>query len=120
MEKIFESEYRFLCILWKNEPIASPALVKLCNEELGWKKSTTYTVIKKLTDKGIVKSENTIVTSLVDKDEVDRQESEELLQRTSHGHIPTFLAAFLKDRKLSKEEADRIRKLIDDAQEDAD
>ena len=100
--------------------IASPALVKLCNEELGWKKSTTYTVIKKLTDKGIVKSENTIVTSLVDKDEVDRQESEELLQRTSHGHIPTFLAAFLKDRKLSKEEADRIRKLIDDAQEEAD
>ena len=104
----------------ENEPIASPALVKLCNEELGWKKSTTYTVIKKLTDKGIVKSENTIVTSLVDKDEVDRQESEELLQRTSHGHIPTFLAAFLKDRKLSKEEADRIRKLIDDAQEEAD
>ena len=99
---------------------ASSALVKLCNEELGWKKSTTYTVIKKLTDKGIVKSENTIVTSLVDKDEVDRQESEELLQRTSHGHIPTFLAAFLKDRKLSKEEADRIRKLIDDAQEEAD
>jgi len=76
MEKIFESEYRFLCILWENEPIASPQLVKLCNEELGWKKSTTYTVIKKLSDKRIVKNENTIVSSLVDKTEVDRQESE--------------------------------------------
>lgn len=118
MEKIFESEYRFLCILWENEPIASPQLVKLCNDTLGWKKSTTYTVIKKLSDKGIVKNKNTIVSSLVDKTEVDRQESEELLQRTSQGHLPTFLAAFLKDRKLSKEEADRIRKLIDDAQEE--
>ncbi len=120
MEKIFESEYRFLCILWEHEPVASPELVKLCNEELGWKKSTTYTVIKKLSGKGIVKNENTIVSSLVAKTEVDRQESEELLQRTSHGHIPTFLAAFLKDRKLSKEEANRIRKLIDDAVEDGE
>ena len=83
MEKIFESEYHFLCILWENEPVASPQLVKLCNDKLGWKKSTTYTVIKKLSDKGIVKNENTIVSSLVDKTEVDRQESEELLQRTS-------------------------------------
>lgn len=120
MEKIFESEYRFLCILWEHEPIASPELVKLCNEKLGWKKSTTYTVIKKLSDKGVLKNENTIVSSLVNKTEVDRQESEELLQRTSHGHIPTFLAAFLKDRKLSKEEANRIRKLIDDAVEDVE
>lgn len=117
MEKIFESEYRFLSILWEHEPIASPALVALCNQSLGWKKSTTYTVIKKLTDKGIVKSENTIVSSLVTKDEVDQKESEELLQRTSNGHIPTFLAAFLKDRKLTKAEADRIRQIIDTAEE---
>lgn len=85
MEKIYESEYRFLCVLWENEPITSPKLVQLCNEKLGWKKSTTYTVIKKLTDKGIV---------------------------------TTFLAAFLKDRKLTKAEAQRIRKLIDDMEED--
>ncbi|MDE7211324.1 MAG: BlaI/MecI/CopY family transcriptional regulator, partial [Lachnospiraceae bacterium] len=93
-------------------------LVQLCNEALGWKKSTTYTVIKKLSDKGIVKNENTIVSSLVGKTEVDRQESEELLQRTSHGHIPTFLAAFLKDRKLSREEAEHIRQLIDEAEDE--
>lgn len=118
MEKIFESEYRFLSILWEEEPIVSPELVKLCNERLGWKKSTTYTVIKKLTDKGIVKSENTIVSALVTKDEVDKWQSEELLQRTSNGNIPLFLAAFLKDRELSRADLDRIRQIIDEAEEE--
>lgn len=118
MEKIFESEYRFLSILWEKEPIASPELVKLCNERLGWKKSTTYTVIKKLTDKGIVKSENTVVSALVTKDEVDKWQSEELLQSTSNGNIPLFLAAFLKDRKLSRADLDRIRQIIDEAAEE--
>lgn len=119
MEKIFESEYRFLSILWENEPIASPKLVEMCNEQLGWKKSTTYTVIKKLIDKGYVSNENTIVSALVTKEEVDRQESEELLQRTSKGNVPAFFAAFLKDRKLSQEDVERIRQLIDDAEEEA-
>lgn len=113
MEKIYEGEYRFLNILWENEPIASPRLVQLCNERLGWKKSTTYTVIKKLIDKGVVQNDNTIVSSLVSKEEVDRQDSEELLQRTSKGNIPAFFAAFLKDRKLSREDAERIRQMID-------
>ena len=113
-----EAENQLAQIIWEQEPVGSGQLVKLAAERLNWKKSTTYTVIKKLSDKRIVKNENTIVSSLVDKTEVDRQESEELLQRTSHGHLPTFLAAFLKDRKLSKEEADRIRKIIDDAQEE--
>lgn len=113
MEKIYEGEYRFLNILWENEPIPSPKLVQLCNEQLGWKKSTTYTVIKKLIDKGIVKNENTIVSALVTKEEVDRQDSEELLQRTSKGNIPAFFAAFLKDRKLSREDAEHIRQIID-------
>lgn len=118
MEKIFESEYRFLSILWENEPVASPELVRLCNEQLGWKKSTTYTVIKKLTDKGIVKSENTVVSALYTKDEVDKWQSEELLQRTSKGNVPLFLAAFLKDRKLSKADLERIRQIIDQAEEE--
>ena len=113
MEKIYEGEYRFLNILWENEPISSPKLVQLCNEQLGWKKSTTYTVIKKLIDKGIVKNENTIVSALVTKEEVDRQDSDELLQRTSKGNIPAFFAAFLKDRKLSREDAEHIRQIID-------
>ena len=113
MEKVYEGEYRFFNILWENEPISSPKLVQLCNERLGWKKSTTYTVIKKLIDKGIVKNENTIVSALVTKEEVDRQDSEELLQRTSKGNIPAFFAAFLKDRKLSREDAEHIRQIID-------
>ena len=117
MEKIFESEYRFLCILWENEPISSPKLVTLCNEQLGWKKSTTYTVIKKLIDKGIVKNENTIVSSLITKEEADRQESDELLQRTTKGNVPAFLATFLKDRKLSKADVENIRQLIDNMEE---
>lgn len=118
MEKIFESEYKFLSILWDNEPIASTLLVELCNNRLGWKKSTTYTVIKKLIDKNIVKNDNTIVSSLVSKEEVDRHESEELLQRTNQGNVPAFLAAFLKDRKLSKADAERIRRIIDETEVD--
>lgn len=117
MEKIFESEYRFLLILWEREPVTSPELVKLCGERLGWKKSTTYTVIKKLTEKGIVKSEKTVVEALVTKEEVDRQAGEELLERTCQGNIPAFFAAFLKDRKLTEEEVGMLRKLIDEAQE---
>lgn len=113
MEKIFESEYRFLCILWEHEPVSSPELVKLCNQNLGWKKSTTYTVIKRLIEKNIIRNENTIVSALISKEEVDRQESEELLQRTSRGDVPAFLAAFLKDRKLSKKDIEHIRQIID-------
>lgn len=116
MEKIFESEYRFLRILWEQEPVTSPELVKLCNERLGWKKSTTYTVIKKLEEKGIVKNEKTVVRTLVTKEEADRQAGEELLERTCQGNIPAFFAAFLKDRKLTEEEAGELRKLIDEAQ----
>lgn len=117
MEKIFESEYRFLTILWEHEPITSPELVKLCHEELGWKKSTTYTVIKKLTEKGVVRSEKTIVESIVKKEEADRQAGDELLERTCRGNIPAFFAAFLKDRKLTREEADWIKRLIEEAEE---
>ena len=118
MEKIHESEYRFLTILWDNEPVANPKLVELCNDKPGWKKSTTYTVIKKLIDKGIVKNENTIVSTLVTKEEVDRHDSDELLQRTNNGNIPAFFATFLKDRKLSKSDVERIRQIIDEVGDD--
>lgn len=117
MEKIFESEYRFLCILWEQDPIESPELVKLCESRLGWKKSTTYTVIKKLSNKGIVQSENTVVRALVTKEEADRQASDELLEKTYLGNVPAFLAAFLKDRRLSKEDIVHIKKIIEDAGE---
>ncbi len=117
MEKVFESEYRFLCVIWENEPLSSPRLVELCSGQLGWKKSTTYTVLRKLAEKGMVRNENTIVTSLVSKEQVDRQASDELLERTTGGDVPQFLAAFLKDRKLTSKEAARIKKLIEEAEE---
>lgn len=118
MEKIYESEYRFLCILWEHEPIESPELVRLCESRLGWKKSTTYTVIKKLSNKGIVQSENTVVRALVTKEEAERQAGDELLEKMYFGNVPAFLAAFLKDRKLSKKDIADIRKIIEDAGED--
>ncbi len=112
---IFESEYRFLSILWETEPISSPELVKICQERLGWKKSTTYTVIKKLTDKKLVESRNTIVTALVAKEKIIRQESNLFLEKTFGGNIPELFAAFLKDRKLTREEAERLKKMIEEA-----
>ena len=116
MERIFESEYRFLQILWEHEPVKSPELVRLCSERLGWKKSTTYTVIKKRSEKGIVKSEKTVVEALVKLGEADRQAGEELLERTCQGNIPAFFSAFLKDRKLTEEEVKKLKQLIDEAQ----
>ena len=92
--KVFESEYRFCLILWENEPINSTKLAKLCNERLGWSRTTTYTVIKRLSQRGVVKSENAIVTSLVSKDEVQAAELDELMEKTFEGSVPAFIAAF--------------------------
>lgn len=117
MKKIAESEYHFLRILWECEPISSTELVRICNQRLGWKKSTTYTVIKNLSNKEIIKNENTIVSSLVSKEKVDRQESDALVERMFQGNIPSFFSAFFKDRDLSREDIERIQRIIDEAGE---
>ena len=117
---IFESEYRFLSILWEMEPISSPKLVKICQEKLGWKKSTTYTVIKKLTEKKLVESRNTIVTALVAREQIIRQESNMFLEKTFGGNIPELFATFLKDRKITREEAEKLKKMIEEASEKYD
>ena len=111
--KVFESEYRFCLILWENEPIKSSELVSLCKEKLGWKPTTTYTVIKRLSERGVVKNENTIVSSLVSKDEIQEAEIDEMVEKTFEGSVPAFLAAFTKKRNLSEKEIAEIRKLID-------
>lgn len=113
--KISESESRFMNILWEMEPVPSPELVKECYDRLGWKKSTTYTVIKKLTEKRIVKSENTIVRALVSKELVIKQESESFLEKTFGGNMPGLFAAFLEGRRLTKEEAEAIKRMIEEA-----
>ena len=111
--KVFESEYRFCLILWEHEPIKSSELVKLCSEQLGWKPTTTYTVIKRLSERGVLKNENTIVTSLVTKDEIQAAELNEMVEKTFEGSLPAFIAAFIKLQKISKKEIDAIQEMID-------
>lgn len=111
--KIFESEYRFCEILWEHEPVTSGDLVRLCQEKLEWKKSTTYTVIRRLTERSVLKSENAVVTSLVSKEEVQSRESAEVVERTFSGSLPGFIAAFTRKKPLTRDEADEIQKIID-------
>ncbi len=116
--KVNESEYRFLTILWENEPLPSSALVSLCAERLGWKKSTTYTVIKRLTEKQIVENHSAMVRTLVSKQQIDRQESEAFLKKNFSGSVPALLASFLQGRKLSREELIAIRSMLEEISDD--
>ena len=118
--KVFESEYRLCLILWEHEPIKSSELVQLCREQLGWKPTTTYTVIKRLSERGVLKNENTIVTSLVSKDQVQAAEIDELVEKTFEGSLPAFVAAFTKHRKLSAKEVDAVQAMIDRFREEAE
>ena len=111
--KVFESEYRFCLILWEHEPIKSSELVELCREQLGWKPTTTYTVIKRLSERGVLKNEKTIVSALVTKDEVQAAEINEMVEKTFEGSLPAFIAAFTKHQKISKEEIDAVQQMID-------
>lgn len=115
--KIFESEFRFCQILWDHEPVSSTELVKLCRGKLGWKKSTTYTVIKRLSERGVVRLENAVVTALVSRSQVQRSESREVVDRAFGGSLPRFVAAFASGKPLSREEAEEIRRLIDQYRE---
>ena len=111
--KVFESEYRFCLILWEHEPIKSSELVNLCKEQLGWKPTTTYTVIKRLSERGVLKNENTIVSALVTKDEVQAAEIDELVEKKFEGSLPAFVAAFTRHQKMSEEELDEVQRMID-------
>lgn len=110
--KIFESEYRFMEILWEREPVSSGELVRLCLEKLEWKKSTTFTVIKRLSDRGAIKSENAVVTSLVSKEEVQSAESMEIVEKSFAGSLPQFVAAFTRKKNLTDREITEIQKII--------
>jgi predicted transcriptional regulator len=113
--KIFESEYRFCLILWANEPINSTRLAALCKEQLGWSKATTYTVIKRLSERGVLKNENAVVSSLVSKEEVQTAEIDELVEKTFEGSLPAFIAAFTRKRNFSAQELDELQAMIDAA-----
>ena len=111
--KIFESEYRFCLILWEHEPIKSCELVKLCRDQLGWKPTTTYTVIKRLSERGVLKNESTVVSALVTKDEIQGAEIDEMVEKTFEGSLPAFIAAFSKCKALSDKEIDALQDMID-------
>lgn len=111
--KIFESEYRFCLILWEHEPINSGELAKLCQKQLEWKRTTTYTVIKRLSERGVLKNENSIVSSLVSKDEVQAAEIDEFVEKKFEGSLPAFIAAFTKHQKISSTELDEVQRMID-------
>lgn len=111
--KIFESEYRFCLILWEREPVSTTELVRLCQERLGWKRTTTYTVIKRLGERGVLKNEKGIVSSLISKEEAQVSELDELLEKKFQGSLPAFLAAFARRQDLSQEEVEEIRRIIE-------
>ena len=111
--KIFESEYRFCLILWEQEPVNSTKLVELCKAQLGWSKATTYTVIRRLSERGVLKNENTIVSSLISKEEAQASRLEEMVEETFEGNLPAFIAAFGKRQALSDQDIEEIRRIIE-------
>ena len=113
MPKIHESEYRFCLILWEHEPVTAVALARLCQEQLGWKRTTTYTVIKRLGERGVLKNENGTVISLVSKEEAQASEIDELVEKKFEGSLPAFVAAFTKHQTLSDRELDEVQRMID-------
>ncbi len=110
--RVTDSEYRFCLILWEHEPIKSTELVRLCREKLDWKETTTYTVIKRLSERGVVKNEKTIVSSLVSKEEMQAAQLEDLLEKTFEGSLPAFVAAFARYQNLTQQEIDAMEAAI--------
>lgn len=111
--KIHEGEYRFCLIMWEYEPVTAVELVRLCQEQLGWKRTTTYTVIKRLAEKGVLRNDNGMVTSLISKDTVQASEIDELMEKKFGGSLPAFVAAFTKRKNVSEEELDEVQRMID-------
>ena len=113
--KILEEEYRFCLILWEHEPISAADLARLCADELGWKRTTTYTVIKRLGERGVLVNEKGTVTSLVSKDDAQSYEIDELVEKKFEGSLPAFLAAFTKRQDVSEDTLDALQAMIDRA-----
>ena len=112
-----DSEYRFMQVVWAVAPVGSGKLVELCAEQLGWKKSTTYTVLKKLCERGLLKNEGSIVMVLAPQETVTAEAANDFVEKTFGGSLPGFLAAFMSGRKLTAKEAEDLKHLIDEYQE---
>ena len=108
------ADRRLLDLVWENQPIPSPQLCKAAEKKLGWKRTTTYTVLKRLCDKGVIQNEATIVTALLDRDSVRQAEGEAVLNRSFGGSLPSFLAAFLRAGRVSDEDAEEIERMLEE------
>ena len=113
--KLYDAEYRLMEIVWELEPLSSTELYKACLPRLGWKKSTTYTMLRKLCERGMLRTENSTVTSLVKREDVQRYESRAVVDKWFDHSLPRFLAAFLGEKKLTEEEAEELKRLIDES-----
>ncbi|MBR4290150.1 MAG: BlaI/MecI/CopY family transcriptional regulator [Oscillospiraceae bacterium] len=111
--KIHEGEYRFCLIMWEHEPVSSLELVRLCQEKLDWKRTTTYTVIKRLGDRGVLKLENGVVTALISKEEAESAEIDTFVESKFGGSLPAFVAAFTKRKDVSEKDLDEMQRMID-------
>lgn len=111
--KIHESEYRFCLILWAHEPVSAAELARLCRAELGWQRTTTYTVIKRLGERGVLRNDGGTVTSLVSKEEVQTGEIDALVESRFEGSLPAFFAAFTKRQTMTDRELDEVQAMID-------
>lgn len=112
---IFDSEYRFCLILWDVEPIKSARLAEVCKEKLGWSRTTTYTVIKRLSDRGVIQNKDSVVTSIVSKEQAQISEFEQMMEKKFEGSLPAFIAAFCKSKKLKDDEVEALRSMIEGA-----
>ena len=113
--RLGEVEASFAALIWDNEPLSSNRLVELCGEKLDWKKSTTYTVLRRLCQKGLFQNEGGVVTSLISRDEFAARQSEEFVEQAFDGSLPKFLAAFASRKKLGDEEIQQLQRLIDES-----
>ncbi len=110
---VYGQEYRLCLLVWANEPVASGALAKLCRERMGWKPSTVYTVLKRLTVRGVLKNENATVTSLVSKEQVQAAKLDELMDNVFEGSVPAFAQAFSRRKKLTETDVDALARMVE-------
>ena len=113
--KLYDAEFKFMNIVWEHEPVNSTKLASICSEQLGWKKPTTYTVIRKLCERGIIKNECATVAALIKREQIQQYEADILLDKAFGGSIPSFIATFLKGRSLTEEEARNLQSMIMEA-----
>lgn len=116
--KLADTEHKFADIIWDNEPISSGDLVKRCEEILNWKKSTTYTVLKRLCERGIFRNKDSEITSIISREEFFEKKTAQFVEETFEGSLPKFLTAFMNSKKLKPNQAEKIRKMIEDYEEE--